>query len=541
VKTQCEAGFIRGVERIGGFGGKSDILAHNFVFTGNADYYRIYLEEVRKASAKKIRDTARQWLSDGQYVLEVHPFPKYIVTKSDVDRSRLPVPEIKPEAGFPELQRTNLSNGLKIIFAERRSVPVVQFNLLVDAGYAADQACVPGTAQLAMGMLMEGTRKRTSLKISEEAALLGANLGCGSDLDTSYVSLNALKEKLEPSLDIFADVILNPVFPDADFKRLQKQCIAGIKAEKTEPNSLAMRILPGLLYGADHAYGKPLTGSGDETGVVGLTSADMRKFHATWFKPNNATLVITGDTTLQEITPTLERLFKGWKPGEVPVKNIATIKGPAKSRVYMIDRPGSVQSVICAGSIAPPKSNPNEIAIELVNKILGGDFTSRINMNLREEKHWTYGARSSVLDARGQRPFMVVTSVQGDKTKDAIVEVRRELCGVVGDKPVTEAEFGKAVTNQTLRLPGAWETMRRVSGAMSEIVRFGLPDNYFNLYPAKIRELSMASIVEGARAIVVPDSIVWVVVGDRAKVETPLRELGMGEISFIDVDGNPVK
>ncbi len=541
VKTQFEAGFIRGIERIGGFGGKSDILAHNFVFTGNADYYKVRLEEVRSASAARIRDAARCWLSDGQYVLEIHPFPKYTVAESGVDRSRLTVPEIRPEPGFPELQRTSLSNGLKIIFAERRSIPVVNFNLLIDAGFAADQACVPGTAELAMGMLLEGTKKRTSLQISDETALLGANLGCGSDLDTSYVSLNALKDKLSASLEIFADVILNPAFPETDFKRLQKQHIAGIQREKTEPSSMAMRIFPGLLYGAGHSYANPFTGSGDEAGVAGLTAADMRKFHATWFKPGNATLVIVGDTTLAEITPLLERLFKGWKAGTVPSKNIGKVEGPAKPVIYIVDRPGSLQSVICAGSIAPPKSNPDEIAIEIMNKILGGDFTSRINMNLREDKHWTYGARSSLPSARGQRPFIVMTSVQGDKTKEAMVEIDRELRGVLGEKPVTNAEFGKAVTNQTLRLPGAWETMSRVSGAMSEIVRFGLPDDYFKVYPSRINALTMDALSKGVRAVVRPDNILWVVVGDRAKIESSLRELGFGEVKVLDADGKPVK
>lgn len=541
VKIQFEAGFIRGIERIGGFGGKSDILAHNFVFTGNAEYYKVRLEEARNATPARLKDTARRWLSDGQYVLEVYPFPKYTEAKSSIDRSKLTVPEIKPESGFPELHRATLSNGLKILFAERHAVPVVQFNLLVDAGFAADQAGVPGTAELAMGMLLEGTRKRTSLEISDEVAILGANLDCGSDLDTSYVSLNALKDKLGPSLDIFADVILNPVFPEEDFKRLQKQHVAGIQAEKAEPRSLAMRIFPGLLYGSNHAYGNPFSGSGDEAGVAGLTSADMRKFHESWFKPNNATLVVVGDTTLNEITPMLERLFKDWKTGEVPSKNIATVKGPAKSAIYIVDRPGSIQSVICAGNIALPKSNPDEIAIELMNKILGGDFTSRINMNLREDKHWTYGAHSSLPAARGQRPFIVMAPVQGDKTKDAMMEMNNELRGILSDKPITDSEFGKVVTNQTLRLPGAWETMHRVSGAMSEIVRFGLPDDYFKTYPARIHALTRDALSNGAHSVVHPDNLVWVIVGDRARIEAPLRELGFGEVKFLDADGKPVK
>ena len=541
VKTQFEAGLIRGVERIGGFGGKSDLLAHNSVFLGNPDYYQVHLKEVRAATATQLQNTAKKWLSDGQYVLEVHPFPKYTASTNDVDRSKLPVPEIKPEVSFPALQRTNLSNGLKIVLAERSNIPVVQFNLLLDAGFAADQFGTPGTARLAMEMLTEGARKMTALDISERLALLGAHLGAGCDLDTSFVSLNALRENLSDSLELYADVILHPSFPEADFKRLQKQRLAGIQREKTEPTAMALRVFPGLLYGPQHAYGNPLTGSGTEASVAKLTAADARKFHDTWFKPNNATLVIVGDTTLSSITPRLERLFGGWTSGDVPKKNIAPVAQPAQSAVYIIDRPGSLQSVIYVGNLAPQKANPDEIAIELMNKLLGGDFTSRLNMNLREDKHWSYGVRSSLPDARGQRPFVVMAPVQSDKTKEGMSEVNKELRDILATKPVTDAEFKRVVLNQTLKLPGTWETMARVSGALSEIVRFGLPDNYYQTYSAKIRALTQDSLEAAAREVVQPDHLVWVVVGDRAKIEAGVRELNFGPVRFLDADGQPAE
>ena len=282
------AGFVRGVERIGGFGGKSDILAQNSVFLGKPDYYKTELAETLGASAKEILDTARAWLSDGVYVLEVHPFPKYTDTGKDVDRKTVPYPDLKPEVTFPALQRTQLANGLKIVFAERHTVPTVSFNLLFDAGYAADQFAAPGTAKLAMGMLDEGTKKRDALQLSDELARLGAGLGSSSDLDMCHISLNALKSRLDASLELYADVALNPAFPDADFKRLQKQTLAGIAREKTSPNSMALRVFPALLFGKSHAYGNPMTGSGTEDSVSKLTTADLKKFYDTWIKPNNA-------------------------------------------------------------------------------------------------------------------------------------------------------------------------------------------------------------------------------------------------------------
>jgi zinc protease len=541
-KTQFEAGFVRGIERIGGFGGKSDILAHNFVFTGKPDYHKVLLEETRNATAKDLQRAAREWLSDGVYILEIHPFPKYAEVGKDVDRKSVPYPDLKPEVKFPALQRTQLANGLKIVFAERHAVPTVQFNLMVDAGYAADQFASPGTAKLAMNMLDEGTKTRDTLEISDDLARLGATLNTAADLDSSYASLNALKSKLDESLAVFADVVLNPSFPDDEFKRLQKQTLAAIQREKTEPSTMAMRIFPTLLYGKEHAYGNPFTGSGTEANVAKLATSDLRKFYDTWMKPNNATMVIVGDTTLEEITPKLDKLFRNWKQGEVPKKNIAKLaKSASKPGVYLIDRPGSIQSIIFAGELAPPKNNPEEIAIETMNNILGGEFTSRINMNLREDKHWSYGSHSFISGAKAQRPFLTMAPVQTDKTKESLVEVMKELKGILADKPITPDELKKAQVNQTLRLPGAWETASAVASSIGQIVRFGLPEDHFQTYPAKVRALTQERLAEAAKTVIHPDKLIWVVVGDRAKIESGIRELDMGELHLLDADGNPVK
>ncbi len=541
-KAQYEAGFVRGIERIGGFGGKSDILAQNSVFLNQPDYYKTELKETLEATGEDVAGAAREWLRDGVYILEVHPFPKYAEGSADVDRKSVPYPDLKATVNFPALERTQLANGLKIVFARREAVPTVSFNLLVDAGYAADQFGIPGTAKLAMRMLEEGTRRRSALRISDDAARLGANINSAADLDMCSVSLNALTSRLDESLELFADVALNPSFPEADFARLQKQTLAAIAREKTEPNAMAMRVFPGLLFGPDHAYGNPLTGSGTEAGVSRLTTADLRKYYETWVKPNNATMIVVGKTTLAEIAPKLEQLFHGWKPGEVPKKNIATVSAPAaRPGVYLIDRPGSIQSLIFAGGIAPPKNNPEEIAIESMNHILGGDFTSRLNMNLREDKHWSYGARTSVASTRAQRPFLMMAPVQTDKTRESLAEVLREAKGVLGDRPITEAELKKAQTSQTLRLPGAWETAGAIAGALGQLTRFNLPDDYFTTYPDRVRALTLTDLASAAKTVVHPDNLIWVVVGDRSKVEAGIRELNLGELHHLDVDGKPVK
>ena len=538
VKTQYMARFVRGIERIGGFGGKSDILAQNAVFAGDPGYYKTRLARIKNATAADLQKAAVAWLSDGVYTLEVQPFPKFKTKEAAADRSKLPETGTPPEVKFPTLQKAELSNGLKIILAERHAIPVVNFNLMLDAGYAADQFGVPGTASLAMNMLDEGTKNRTALQISEELAMLGANLGAGSNLDVSSVSLSALKENLDPSLDIFADVILNPAFPEADFQRLKKQQLAGIQREKATPIQMALRVFPKLLYGPDHAYGNPFTGSGYEATVQKMAREDLRKFHQTWFKPNNATLVVVGDVTMAEIKPKLEKLFKGWKKGDMPKKNIAEVPLKAKQVIYLMDKPGAQQSIIFAGHIAPPRANPNEIAIATMNDILGGTFTSRINMNLREDKHWAYGAFSLIFGAKGQRPFIVYAPVQTDKTKESMAEITRELNDYIGARPATQDELDKIQKNRILRLPGQWETIGAVGGSISEMVRYGLPDDYFQKYPDRIRNLKLAEVNNAAKDVLHPDKLVWVVVGDREKVEAGIKALGYGEIQFLDADGN---
>ncbi len=541
VRMQYLARFIRGSERIGGFGGKSDILARSQVFGNSPDAYHRSLDNIAAATPALLKDTAGRWLSDGVYTLEIRPYPELAAGKDSVDRSKMPQPGQAPAVQFPEFQRYTLGNGLKVILVERHSVPMVRMNLLLDAGYATDQAGIPGSAELAMAMLDEGTTRRTALQVSEELALLGASLGTGSDLDTSYVSLSALKEKLDAALDIYADVILNPRFPEADFQRLLKLQIAQIQQEKSSPFTMALRVLPKLLYGAGHAYSNPFTGSGYEESLAGLTRKDMVLFHQTWFKPDHATLVVVGDTSLEEMKPKLEKLFQGWSGGEIPKKNIAPVALPTRPSVYIIDKPGSPQSVVIAGQLAPCSADPGRIAMETMNFILGGDFVSRLNMNIREEKHWSYGAGSFLTGARGQQPFIAYAPVQADKTKETMDEIRKELDGMLGKKPITQDEYNNAKQSQTLQLPGYWETMAAVEQSLIEMVRFGLPDDYYKLYPQRVLQLQIEDLDSAARKVIHPDSVVWVVVGDRAQIEPRIRELALGEIFVIDSDGKPVK
>ena len=540
VKAQYEANFVRGIERIGGFGGKSDRLAQSQVFLGSPEAYKASLKRVHDATADDLKNVANKWLSDGVYILEVTPFPEYKADANGADRSKMPTPGAPPELKLPKLQRGTLSNGLKVILAERHEVPLVNFTLAIDAGYAADQLASPGTSSLTMSQLTGGTKTLNALQISDRQDLLGAQISAGSNLDLSLVHLSALKAKLDDSLALYADVILNPSFPEADFARQQKQTLAGIKREENAPVAAALRVMPGLLFGSDHAYGNPLTGSGTTAGVSKMTREDLIKFHGAWFKPNNATLIIVGDTTLAEVTPKLEKLLSGWKAGTVPKKTVKTVNLPAKSVVYLIDKPGALQSVIVAGVVAPPQGNPEEIAIEAMNDGLGGNFGARLNMNLREDKHWSYGARMQFWDARGQRPYLSIAPVQTDKTKESLVEMNKEFHDVVGSRPLSQQELEKVQANETLSLPGSRETQNEVGNSILDLVQFGLPDDYYETYAGKVRALKTSDLADAAHQVVHPDQVTWVIVGDRAKIEAGVKELNLGELHYLGPDGKPL-
>ena len=540
VKTQHIAGFVRGAERIGGFGGKSDILAQNEVYHSNPAYYKTRLNQVQNASTDDLHMAAKKWLSDGELVIEVHPYPELMASGEGADRSALPEVTSPPDAVFPSVEKTTLKNGLTVWLSQRDAVPVVNMRMMFDAGYASDQFATPGTANLAMSMMDEGTKTRSALEISEELAMLGGSIGTFSNLDFSSVQLSALKSELDPSLDIFADVILNPSFPEADFDRLKQQTLIGIQREKVTPVQMALRTFPELLYGSDHAYGLPLTGSGTEAAVGALTRDDLAEFHKTWIKPNNATLIVVGDISMEELEPKLNNMFSKWKKGKVPTKNIDEVPHKTASSVYIMDRPGSQQSIIFAGHVAPPKANPNEIAIETRNTILGGSFTSRVNMNLREDKGWAYGAFTLMLDARGQRPFITYAPVQTDKTKESMMEIQKELEMILGDMPATSDEVEKAQKNQTLTLAGQWETGGAVMGSIAEMVQFGLPDDHFATYTDRVRSLNTTQVNQAASEVLRPENLVWVVVGDREQIEAGIRELGFGEIKLLNGDGEVI-
>ena len=534
-QTRDVAQFVRGVERLGGFGGRSDVLAQSMTYGGTPDAYLDQLEMRATATPASVQKAATKWLKANHYTLLVSPFPKIAAAKSTVDRKVLPELGAAPNVGFPAVQRATLSNGLKVMMLERHSTPIVNLALAVDAGYAADTAAKAGLASLTLDLLDEGTTSRDAFRIADELDALGAEINTGSTLDLSLVRLSALPANLRASLDLFSDVILHPAFPQEMIDISKRQRLARIGQEKAEPTSAVLRMFPRLLYGEGHAYSLPFTGSGYEKTVSTIGRDDLASWHRTWFVPNNATLIVTGDTTLAAIVPELERAFGSWKQGSAPKKNIASVPRTAGKKVYLIDKPDAPQSVIAAVHVSETGGQPEDLALETTMRNFGGMATSRLNRNLRLEKHWSYGTNGTVFDARGQRPFFVAAPVQTDKTKESMIEVAKEIRGLAADRPVAGEELASIMRNMTLRLAGRFETLTALENAALQMLNYGYPDDYYSTYAKRLQTLNEQSLSGAATKFVHPDDVVWIVVGDLRKIEPGIRELNLGEVVRVEV------
>ena len=564
-KTVVRASFIRGVERIGGFGGKADALASCAIYTGDPGCFRESLATVAAVTPATLQALGSKWLGVGDHTLvvvpgertalaeeaAVQPAPltmpavdaRYSVQPSRVDRGTgVPLPSDFPELKFPELQRATLKNGTQVILAERHDIPVVQFALMFEGGFKVDPAAKLGTSSFAMGMLDEGAGEYDALAFAARAEALGANLGGSASLDGASASLSALKENLDPSLALFTQMLRQPRFDQAEIDRVRASWIAGIKQEKARPNSAALRVLPPLLYGEGHPYAMPLSGSGTEGSIAALTRADLVGYHQAWVRPEGATMVVVGDTTLKDIVPLLNRHLGDWKgigapTAPTPVPEVALPKAP---RVFLIDQPGAVQANIYVGELVPSTKSADATEFGFADTVLGGQFSSRLNMNLREDKHWAYGSYSFASNAIGQRPWLAYAPVQIDKTAESVAELKREITDYVSGKtPPTANEVSKVKANEIRSLPGAYETGSAVMGTITGIVRYDRPDDYVFQRKAEIDALTPA-VVAKAAATIDPAALTWVVVGDLAQIEAPVRALNLGPVQVLDEDGKPV-
>ena len=535
-KTKILAGFIRGIQRIGGFGGKSDLLATCQTYTGDPGCYRKNAEYLDSVTPAKMKATFSKWIDDTPYVLTILPNEKLGVDQSDIDRSQgIPFPTEKVSFKFPTLQTATLSNGSKIVLAKRTGVPLVEMNFQFSFGYAQENNNELGYTNFMMDMLNEGTKKYSALEFDEMLDSLGSNLGFGSGLDSSFVTVSSLKGSLSETLDLAKEAIINPIFSQNEIDRIQKQTLASIVQEENRPASIAYRNIGKLMYGEDHPYGKPLTGSGVSSTISEITRDDIIAIHRRAINPKNLTFAVAGDIELNELVNLLEDKFGNWSStSKSGLKKLNNVSLPDSRVVYLIDKPNAQQSYIVAGQLLPPTATDEEIKISYMNYAIGGSFTSRLNMNLREDKSWSYGVRTRLADAKGQRAMLVTAPVQTDKTSESIIEIIKEYDAYLNDAPISDEELAKAKASKTLRLPGQFETLGALKSGVSGIVTYNRDLDYLNKLPMILDKPKLIDIQNIAQNYIKPNQWIWLIVGDLKKIEQPIRNLELGKVTILD-------
>ncbi|MDX1643013.1 MAG: pitrilysin family protein [Thermoanaerobaculia bacterium] len=535
------SGFLRGVQRSGGFGGKSEVLARGEVFRGRPDAYRDALDEVATATPESVLEHVRRWLRGGSLGLTVRPHAAAPpVSAPAVERDRLPPIEPVEGLSLPAAESSRLTNDLEVVFVERHDLPLVRFVLLTDAGFAADRRSPRGTATLTMNAIDEGTGRSSAIEVSDELARLGATLGCTAGLDSCRLSMTTLAETWSDAAGLLSEILLDPVFPQHEVERLKKEQLARIRRELVTPVQLALRVLPLLLYGEDHPYGMPFTGSGSMEDVRSIDRQHLVDYHQRWLRPQRSVLLCLGDLDRAAVVERFEEILGGWEATPVEPLERRPVESPRRPCVFLLDRPGSIQSIVFGGQLVPPRNHPSELELEAFHRALGGTFTSRLNLNLREEKGWTYGAHSLLWSARGPRPLLMYASVQSDATAGTIREMDREMRQLLGPRPIEAEELDKVRQQLARSLPARWETLADIGSELEEILTCELPRDYYDGFLDRVAALTADGITETAAAHVRPDSFVWVVVGDLDSIREEVEGLDIGPVRRIDDRGRPL-
>jgi zinc protease len=551
VATRSIASTINGLESVGGFSGKATTLAEGLVYSGDAGRYRTELAELAAMTPAKVTTATRKWLSRPVFSLTVEPgerekyddaapakpaaktaaTPAAMIKTKVVgpDRSTLPPVGALTALDFPKIERATLSNGIEVFFAKRSAVPAVQMTVSFDAGSAADPANALGTQSLMLALMDEGTAKRNSVQIAEESERLGATISTGATVDRTNISLFAVTPNLAPSLDLLADIIRNPAFAPAEVERLRGQQLARISAELTQPQGLAGRVLPVKLWGEGHPYGRATSGTGTPETVKKLDRAALSAFHKAWLRPDTARIFVAGNTSLATLVPLLEKSFGTWaKPTTPkPVKNFSAPIPAATSKIYLVNRPDSPQSLIVGGKVLNAKGSDDLITLRAANDILGGAFLSRLNMDLRETKGWSYGVGSRIGAQEQQITYTITAPVQADRTGDSIKALRTQISDFLTTRGVTSEELERTMNGNIRELPGSFETAGDVLGGITSVINLKRPDNYYATLAEKYRTVTAAAIDATGRAAIDPSKLIFVVVGDAKVVRPQLDGIGL--------------
>ena len=532
---------MRGLEQVGGFGGKAVTLAEGEVLAGDSEFYKKTLATYATITPAEVKAAMAEWLAKPAFSLRLEPGdrPPYVEAaapkakkgsdKIKVTKKReLPSLAAMQALDFPDVQHVALSNGVQVHYAQRAAVPITQIALQFNAGYSADAPTARGLQSMTLSLLDEGTTTKTSQQIAEEEERLGAEINASGTADRSTVSMSALSANLAPSLDLMGDIVRNPAFAPAEVERVRTQTLTGIAQQLKDPNAMASRALPFLLYGETHPYAS--TGVGDEQSVKKFTREDLLAFQQSWLRPDNMEIFVVSDRPIAEVQAELDRHFGQWQAPASPKgakQFTAPPARPTSPRIILIDRPQSPQSVIVGGQITPIDPRSDLTALQSANDVIGGNFLARINMDLRETKGWSYGVRGSVAVNEHNVPYIVSAPVQADRTGDSIAALASNYRDFLTVKGTTDEELTRTIANNIQQLPGRFETSSAVLQGMITNDLLGRPDNYYETLAPLYRAQTRATLDQAFRGAVAPEGFVWVVVGDAAKIRPQLEKLKM--------------
>lgn len=457
--------------------------------------------------------------------------------QQDFDRTVRPQGQGVPKVDLPDIQKATLKNGLNVWLVEARELPIVSFNLVFQAGTDHDPIDKAGLVSLTADMLDEGTTTRTALQIADELDFIGANLGTGAGTDGTFITLNTLVKHLDKALAVYADVIVNPTFPQKEFDRLKQQRLTSLIQQRDRAATIASLAYNRIIYGDAHPYG--INSSGTEESINKLSVEDLAGFYKSYYRPNNATLIIVGDAKLKPVVQRLEKLFASWKSESVSPVRLTPPQPLTKRTVYLIDKPGAPQSEIRIGFPAVARNTPDFFAITVMNRVLGGQFSSRLNMNLREKHGYTYGARSGFSFNKQPGPFTASAGVTASKTDSSLIQFFYEIDRTFAEG-ITAEELQFVKKGLTGNFALNFETPAQIAGALQNIVLYNLPENYFETYLQNINAVTLDDVRRVSKKYLDTSKMAVVVVGDLKLVKAGIENLKLGHIVVCDADGKPL-
>jgi predicted Zn-dependent peptidase len=547
VATTNVAQRISGLESVGGFGGKAVALASGELYSNDPLFFKKQLEAMARVTPAQVKAAGAKWLTRPALTIVVEPGQREAYQEAQgvaaAKPAAAPTAKAEPFKGtrgampdvaavtdldFPDVSRTKLQNGVELVYAQRTAVPITQVAMSFDAGVVSDPDAKLGTQGLTLSLLDEGTTTRDSIAIAEARERLGAEIGSGSSADRTYLTLSTPSANLAGSVDLFADLVRNPAFAPGEVERVRQQMLTGIAQELTSPQGLASRALPTLIYGKGNPYAKLAAGSGDPAAVKALTRDDLVAWHRAWIRPDKATVYVVSDRPLAEVKAALDARFGNWQGQGAPgTKAFSVAARQSAPKILLIDRPDSPQSLIMAGQMTTLDPASELLPQLTANQVLGSGFLSRINMELRENKHWSYGARGGYSWLEKAVPYTISAPVQADRTGDSIKAIQEQVRDFLTTKGVTQAELTREINGTTRELAGRFETSGAVLSALQENDLRRRPDNFYDTVAQKYRGMTVAQLDAAARAALDPNKFVYVVVGDSSKVRPQLDSLGL--------------